>query len=226
MPCAGAPHAARARHGEGTQLAFTYVEGDDVSLTRTTTVRWLIACAMSAGIGLAQVGAVQQPKSPVNPKREAPAEFKTRVDDYMALHKKLEATLPKLPREATPTQIDGDQRALAKLIAEARSTSKPGDIFTPGMQVFTRDLLERLFVVADRKILRASIMDENPGPITLKVNGRYPDTVPLATMPPEVLASLPKLPEELEYRFVGDALILLDAHAHIVADFFPRVLPK
>lgn len=195
-----------------------------------TAVRWLIACAITAGYAFGDLAAVQQPqspvKSPVNPKREAPEEFKTRIDDYMALHKKLEATLPKLPKEATPVQIDSDQRTLAKLLASARATAKPGDIFTPAMQSFVRDLLQRLFVVADRKKLRDSIMDENPGPIALKVNGRYPDTVPLTTMPPEVLASLPRLPDELEYRFVGDAMILLDAHAHIVADFFPRVLPK
>jgi hypothetical protein len=45
-------------------------------------------------------------------------------------------------------------------------------------------------------------------------------------MPAEVLKALPPLPEELEYRFVGDALILLDAHAHIVVDFFANVLPR
>ena len=33
-------------------------------------------------------------------------------------------------------------------------------------------------------------------------------------MPPQVLAALPKLPEDIEYRFIGDRLILLDVHAH------------
>ena len=56
-------------------------------------------------------------------------------------------------------------------------------------------------------------MDENPvDPVALKltVNGRYPDTVPLTTIPPQVLQTLPKLTEDLEYRFIGDWLILLD----------------
>ena len=39
--------------------------------------------------------------------------------------------------------------------------------------------------------------------MTLKVNGRYPDAVPLSTVPPQVLKGLPNLPEELQYRFVG-----------------------
>ena len=41
-------------------------------------------------------------------------------------------------------------------------------------------------------------------------------------MPPQVLAQLPKLEEELEYRFVQTNMILFDPHAHIIADFIPQ----
>ncbi len=58
------------------------------------------------------------------------------------------------------------------------------------------------------------------------VNGRYPDAVPLSTMPPEVLKNLPPIPKEVEYRFVGDTLILLDPDAHIIVDFVARALPR
>ena len=68
-------------------------------------------------------------------------------------------------------------------------------------------------------------MDENPVSVKLAVNGRYPDEVPLSTVPPQVLAVLPKLPEELEYRFIGPRLILLDVHAHTVSDYIETVLP-
>ncbi len=162
----------------------------------------------------------------VNANAQSLADFHTRVDEYYALHKKLEATLPKLPKDATPQQIDRDQRALAALIAAERAHAPRGELFAPDVQRVIRDILNRLFVGADRRKLRASIMDENPGRIRLTVNGRYPDTVPLANMPADVLAELPPLPSELEYRFVGDALILLDVHAHIVVDFFEPVLPK
>jgi hypothetical protein len=77
--------------------------------------------------------------------------------------------------------------------------------------------------------LKASIMDENPvtpAAIKLTVNSRYPDTVPLTTVPPQVLQTMPKLTEDLEYRFIGDWLILLDVHAHVIADFIEDVLPK
>ena len=82
-----------------------------------------------------------------------------------------------------------------------------------------------MFAGPDGKQLLSSIMDENPADIQLKVNQRYPDEVPFATMPPEVLKALPELPEELEYRFVGDDLILLDPHAHIIVDFIRNALP-
>jgi hypothetical protein len=45
-------------------------------------------------------------------------------------------------------------------------------------------------------------------------------------MPPDVLAALPQLPEELQYRFVGSRLILLDSKAHIVVDYVSDVLPR
>src|SRR4051794_22239158 len=54
------------------------------------------------------------------------ADFRKRVDEYMQLHKKLEATLPKLPVHATPQQIDQNQSALGDLIAQARASAKPG----------------------------------------------------------------------------------------------------
>jgi hypothetical protein len=44
-------------------------------------------------------------------------------------------------------------------------------------------------------------------------------------MPPQVLAMLPKLPDDLEYRFIGNRLILLDVHAHTIADYIENALP-
>ncbi|MBA2604621.1 MAG: hypothetical protein H0U94_13625, partial [Acidobacteria bacterium] len=74
--------------------------------------------------------------------------------------------------------------------------------------------------------VKASIMDENPQGVRFRVNERYPDTVPFASMPPQVLSMLPKLPLELEYRFIGERLILLDVHAHLIVDFIDNALPK
>jgi hypothetical protein len=41
---------------------------------------------------------------------------------------------------------------------------------------------------------------------------------------PCVLAALPALPPELQYRIVGDALALIDVHAGLVVDVLPDAL--
>ena len=166
------------------------------------------------------------PKKSVNPddaNAEVIKEFLKRVDGYVALHKKLENTLPPLPRQTDPHQIDRHERALAGLIQQARKAAKRGDLFYPGMQTLVRRLLVPVFSGRDGAHVRAEIMDnESKGTIVLAPNGRYPDEVPVSTVPPQVLQNLPKLPEELEYRFVRQNLILFDPHAHIIPDWVPQ----
>lgn len=155
----------------------------------------------------------------------AVAEFMKRVNAYAAIHEHAEKAAPKLPLEATPAQIDQTQRALAARIQTARAGAKRGDIFIPEMTSFIKRVLNRVFSGRDGTRLRNSIMDENVEHLALKTNQRYPDAYPRATMPPDVLKALPELPEEMEYRFIGSQLILLDQHAHIIADFVPDALP-
>ena len=73
-----------------------------------------------------------------------------------------------------------------------------------------------------RRELRAEIIDENTRPGPLRVNGSYPSDVPLSTVPPRMLEALPRLPEELEYRFVDRQLILFDNHAQIIVDYMTK----
>ncbi len=154
------------------------------------------------------------------------AEFNRRIKDYMALQSELESTLKDLPNKASPREIDANQRALGALIAKARPDAKVGDVFSADMQAFVRGVIRHVLQGPDGARLKASIQDENPQDTKIEVNGRYPDTVPLSTMPPDVLTALPQLPEELEYRFVGDRLILLDTKAHIIVDYVADVFPR
>lgn len=157
------------------------------------------------------------------------ATMNDRLRAYIDVHIEQEKGLPKLPADATPQQIDQNQRELLKRMAAARATAKPGDLFTPEARPVIIKLLAQVFAGPDGRALKASIMDENPtnlGKYKLAVNARYPDEVPVTTVPPEVLQILPKLSEDLEYRFVGDSLILLDVHAHTIADYIENALPK
>jgi hypothetical protein len=175
----------------------------------------------------AQTPPEQKPADqPVNRDARALAGFLERMNQYVALHKKLEDSLPHLSKESSPQQIDKHQRSLGEMIRKARAGAKPGDIFTPESQTAIKALLARVLGGADGPGLKASIMDENPGLPGLKVNERYPDTVPLSTIPPQVLEGLPKLPEEMEFRFIGNTLILMDVHAHIIVDFIPNAFRR
>lgn len=156
---------------------------------------------------------------------QAVAEFHKRVHEYVALHKKVEDGVKAIPTRATPEQIDVVLDQLSHGISTARAGAKVGDVFEPAMQVWVRRTLERVFRAPDGKQLRASILDENPIGASVRVNGPYPDAIPLSTMPPKVLEALPKLPEELEFRFVGERLILFDHHAHLIVDYVDRALP-
>jgi len=172
----------------------------------------------------------EAPKQGPEPANEDEArtleDFQQRVNAYVAVHKKIEDSLPKLPKEATPVQIDAHQRAFGQRIAEARAGDKHGDLMTPAMQRLVRRHLAQIFGSKDGAALKGSIMDENPVGIQVTLNQRYPDEVPLSTMPPDILQLLPKMPEELEYRFVGRSLVIMDEHAHVIADYVSDAVPE
>ncbi|HET7219838.1 MAG TPA: hypothetical protein VFJ02_17395 [Vicinamibacterales bacterium] len=178
-------------------------------------------------VAVCATAAAAQKEKRVNPNAKAIAEFQEEVAEYIELHRKLEATLPDLPIEATPEQIDQRQRALGALVQDARRGAKPGDIFERDVRPVIRKLLAGLFSGPEGKRLRLTINEENPGEVVkLTVNGRYPDTIPISTIPPPLLSLLPPLPPELEYRFIGTTLILLDSHAHIIVDYLTAAVPR
>ena len=168
-------------------------------------------------------------KRVVGPLSEADAQALATMNDrlkaYLDIHQDLEKGLPKLPEDATPQQIDTNQRLFEKKMRDARKNAKRGEIFTPEAEPVIRRLLASVFAGPEGKQLMASIMDEYTGGAKLSVNGRYPDEVPVSTVPPEILQTLPKLTEDLEYRFIGRNLILLDTHAHVIADFIEDAMP-
>lgn len=166
----------------------------------------------------------QAEKSSVSMAPELAAEFKQRVEAYATLSRKLAATMPKLPKDPTPLQIDQDQRAFEQLVVQERRDAKPGDLFIPGMQTYVRALLADVFAGPQGSAERKAVHDE-PHPVQPVINKRYPDEVPLSTMPPRLLANLPTLPDQLEYRFVHNDLILMDVHAHIILDFIEGAIP-
>jgi hypothetical protein len=198
-------------------------------------IRFLVAAFSMAGVVGASHDVARQPAAAppppaqqgrVNADALTSVQFIKRIEDYVDLHKKLEATLPPRPEHATPQQVDAHARALSKLIAEARPRAKQGDMLPTDTRAYLRRQIARGLSGPDRVAVRESIREDNPGRVRLQVNGRYPDGVPLTTMPASVLAELPRLPEDVEYRFIGDRLILLDVHAQLVVDFMDAAIRK
>ena len=150
-----------------------------------------------------------------------------RLREYIDLHLKFERSLPKVSNDSTADQLDRNRTALRALMSQARATARPGDLFTAEARPVILRLLASVFEGADGKQVRASIMDENP--ITARnvaVNGAFPDDMPMSSMPPAILQILPKLSEDLQYRFIGTSLVLLDTHAHMIADYIENALPR
>ncbi len=114
---------------------------------------------------------------------------------------------------------------MVALITTARKDAKRGDIFTPGMEALVKRDLGALLSGPAGASFKATIMDENPGSLDVGVNDRYPDVAPVTSMPVQLLETLPKLPAELEYRFLGKRLVLVCIPARIVLDLTPNVLP-
>jgi hypothetical protein len=206
-------------------------------LTLAALALSLAACTHARGNPTPGPEAATPAAAPATPQTQpppsgSPSDLKTieafnqRIKDYAALHNKLEATLPAMPTETSPQIIDKHQRALGQLMMSNRAAAKRGDIFFADADRLFRRLLGQVFSGAEGQKLKSTIMDENPSEVKLAVNARYPDQVPLSTMPPQVLALLPKLPPELEYRFIGRRLILLDIHAHTIVDYIDNVLPQ
>ena len=169
-------------------------------------------------------------KRVVGPLSEADAQALATMNDrlkaYLDVHEKLEEGLPKLPKDASPQQIDDHQRLFEGKMRDARKNAKRGEIFTPEAEAVIKRLLEQVFTQEGGRELMEAILDEYPTGVKLVVNGRYPDTVPVSTVPPDILQALPKLTEDLEYRFIGRNMILLDSHAHVIADYIPEALPR
>lgn len=171
-------------------------------------------------VGLVGAASGQQASDPMR------QTFLQRVDDYVALHRRVEAPLPPEVVTADVEAIFGRRNALAAAIRTARPEARQGDIFAPSTARYFRELVaEALRNGAIRNML-AIVEDENTVHVRAQVNADYPAGRSIAMMPPCLLTALPPLPAELRYGFVGRDLILWDVEAGLIVDFVPHAIPE
>jgi hypothetical protein len=168
--------------------------------------------------------AVKTQKHAVNPVGEATANFKKRLDDYLKLRSGITAKIPDVSETHDPLKISAREKALGQAVAAARQDAKPGDLFgdiAPYItQIITKDWASRS--PADRKAL----FKELPAGVQVTINQPYPTTLPLLTVPSNLLVNLPVLPDDLEYRIVDRHLLLRDRDANLVLDILYNVLSR
>ena len=169
------------------------------------------------------LGARAQERGPAVPAPLTDKGFIDRVNAYLTLQQQLEAGLPPLKPSDEPTRIEVHQRGLAERIREARANAKVGDVFGTTSDAIRRSILHD----AEQRPVRDvyAQMIEVPVKAPPAVNGDYPEKAALATVPPLILARLPRLPDGVEYRFLGRDLILRDTRANVIVDIVREAIP-
>lgn len=197
------------------------------------------ALFLVAGGAVFATGAIAQsrPAAPVmpakpglnDPKVNADAaalqDFRTRLGRYLTLRSDLAKNLKPLTTAPDAAQLSARQEALTAAIKAARTTAKRGDLIPPLVaQLIARTA--RNDFKRRNPTAKMGLFEDVPaaGGASL-INRIYPASEALSTMPPLLLANLPELPDNLQYRFVGRDVAILDGDVQIVIDYIPRVLP-
>lgn len=142
------------------------------------------------------------------------AEFTAKMEAYSALRRSLEIGLPPLAVTDNPSDIVRAENLLAERIRRARAGADRGDIFNQETRRAFRQLLRPVTNDGTCEAIR----DDNPGEFSYAVNATYPKDRALSTVPPSILGVLPRLPEDVWYRFLRRDLILHDSRANIILD--------
>jgi hypothetical protein len=197
------------------------------------TDMWTLIFSLALLVALGSPNQLRSPtassRQPVQHMSDAAvlADFQARVHEYAQLHRCLEGPVPTVTVSENWTEVHAAIQALAAKIRVARKAARRGEIFSPDIErVFRRMIGECLQGCAIDDLL-ASLNEENPEGLVLvpRVNDAWPAEASYGPMPPHLLATLPPLPEELQYRFMNRDLVLLDVHANVIVDFIRKALP-
>ena len=194
---------------------FTIVWGESAT-------QWVTASDQTHAVATQKAGAVKTSTDPsVNPHAAAMADFKARVEKYAALHKS--SRRAPLRRRKTPTLTRSTRRRPGwppRYKPHARAPNTATSLLLSCARTF-RQLLAPELKGEDGRDAKAVLKDDAPAPGTVpfKVNAKYPENQPKPTMPAKLLLNLPRLPEPLEYRVVGQHLLLLDTAADVIVDY-------
>jgi hypothetical protein len=142
------------------------------------------------------------------------AEFSASMDEYAKLRSTLQKGLPALAVTANPIETQQAERLLAARIRKARAGAGRHDIFTDETRRAFKQMLRPVTTAATC----AFVHDDNPGEWGWAVNAEYPKQHPVSSVPPAMLDVMPRLPDDVFYRFLDTDLVLHDIKANIMLD--------
>jgi hypothetical protein len=178
--------------------------------------------ALATTVAAAAVPAAAQ--RAVDPDLPVLADFARRVQAYVDLKNAAALTVLPLVTLDDPAEIRRRREALATVIQSARWNARQGELFTPAVVPLIRRAI-RSGCDGDYSLQLALAREELTGPVPEPtVHSRWPEGMPLPTMLPGILAALPPLPANLEYRFMNRTLVLLDIDANLILDFVPEAI--
>jgi hypothetical protein len=150
-------------------------------------------------------------------------EFQERLNAYLKLREEMTRRLKPLSSTPSAAELATRQDALAAAIRAARKGARPGDLVAPAAALIAKVCMED-FHFRNPDIKRAAL-EEVPSAPRPVINQTFPEDAALATVPPLLLAKLPPLPDNLQYRFFGRHIAILDADTQIIVDYVANVLP-
>lgn len=148
----------------------------------------------------------------------AVVEFQRAADSYAFLHRRVESRIGLTHRRAGDA---GDVVTTAELrtaILAERSRAIDSPLFTPAVVTAFRNMAAKAVRTpgCDPGGLRSGVWE-----MYHQINSPAAGTKPVNAC---IAATLPALPDELEYRSAGTVLLLVDGHADLVVDVLPALL--
>jgi len=162
--------------------------------------------------------------SQANPDAAAQADFQARLQQYVKLRQEVSSRLKPLAKTANAAELAARQESLAAAIRDVRRNAKRGDLIPAAVAAQIARTVQEDFRRRQASATRA-VLDEVPDHVVPVVNKTLPDSAALATVPPLLLNNLPRLPDNIQYRFLGRNVILLDGDTRLIMDYVPDVLP-
>lgn len=225
----GRPFRRECHSWQAVERTLTWLERHALESLDGGAPATRFAAAVAAAIGALMVllGATAAAAQPQYPESDEVRQFVAATRDYAWMHRRIESAIGPIEVNADIHRIHRSVETLAAAIRVERAAARTGDLFTPALGAELRVRIAEALAAHDytpADVRAAEAADgTDPRLVSLAVNGPFPWGYASA-MFRCLIEALPELPPELQYRIVGNTLVLVDVHASLVVDLLPSAL--